>query len=115
MSVDGVWTTQYLGQTGWENIGVVVIDGGRVLGGGRHHYVIGGCTVSGNSLTIELHTEVHGATQTFFGMNDKSFDLIAEVELDGDSFYGTMRRTGVDQYSMEFRANRRTGLSDSTA
>ena len=65
--------------------------------------------------TLVRYIEIHGETQTFFGMNDQSFDLAAEVEVAGDSFSGTMRRTGVDQYSMEFRAIRRAGLNDSAA
>jgi hypothetical protein len=112
MSIEGVWTTQYLGQNGWENIGALVLQDGRIRGGGRHHYSIGNYSVSGKNLELNLRIEVYGKTQTFFGMKDTSFDLVTNVELDGDTYSGSCRRPDVKGFDMQIRGMKRANLED---
>ena len=100
MTMNGVWTTQFIGTTGWENIGVLIMEDGRVRGGGRHHYVLGHYSASGNQVKLELHVEVHGKTQTFFGQKDTRFDMVGIVEQDGDTFSGSFHRPDVKQFDL---------------
>ena len=37
MTIDGVWTGEFYGPYGWENNGVYVLEGGRIIGGNDRH------------------------------------------------------------------------------
>jgi len=41
MTFDGIWAAQIYGVYGWESTGILILENGRVLGGGNNHYSIG--------------------------------------------------------------------------
>jgi len=79
MTVEGIWTTEILGLFGWESMGVVILEKGRAIDGGNHHYSVGSYKSSGDEIQISLAVEYHGTPRTMFGASDKNMT----VELSG--------------------------------
>ena len=79
MTIEGIWTTEIMGLFGWETTGVLVLEKGRAIDGGNHHYSVGSYESSGDEIHISLSVEYHGTPRTMFGASDK----MLQVELNG--------------------------------
>ena len=107
MSLDGIWTTEFHGQMGWENVGVLVMQDGAVAGGNNSHFSHGSYTESGDEVTLTLAINFHGTPRTVFGEREKEFTLQLDGKRDGDTIVGTYFRTDKPKMTLNFRAVRR--------
>ena len=79
MTIEGIWTTEIISLFGWETTGIIILERGRAIDGGNHHYAVGSYETSGDKIHISLSVEYHGTPRTIFGASDKNL----KVELDG--------------------------------
>ncbi|MDH3692120.1 MAG: hypothetical protein OEU36_22005 [Gammaproteobacteria bacterium] len=99
MSVEGIWTSEVMGLFGWETTGILVLENGRAIDGGNHHYSVGSYTTSGDNMNIELAVEYHGTPRTIFGSSDKNLTVEIEGKIQGSTVEGNARRIDKpDQY-----------------
>ncbi len=107
MALDGIWTTEFHGQLGWENVGVLVMQDGAVAGGNNNHFSHGSCTESGDAVKLTLMVNFHGTPRTVFGEREEEFTLQLEGTRSGDTITGTYFRTDKPRMTLDFRATRR--------
>ena len=79
MSLEGIWTSELMGLFGWEPTGIMVLDDGRAIDGGHHHYSVGSYETSGDRIHISLSVEYFSTPRTIFGASDRNL----QVEVDG--------------------------------
>ena len=111
MSIDGLWTGELYGLQGWENSGVVVLEHGRALGGGRHHFAVGSYEVSGDEFKLLLSIEYHGPPRTLFGSSAKTLQIQFDGTVDGGRIEGSVCRPESPELSLMFRLTRRAEIS----
>jgi hypothetical protein len=98
------------GLQGWENAGVIVLNGGHALGGGRHHYSIGTYKGSGEDFSMSLAITYHGPPRTLFGSSDKELSINVDGQVEGDEILGSVYRPGSPNQSLAFRLTKRTDI-----
>lgn len=111
MSIEGLWTGELYGLQGWENSGVVVLDDGRALGGGRHHFSIGTYEVSGNDIRVSIVLQYHGKPRTLFGSSEKEISIEFVGQAADGIIEGTVCRPENPKQSLMFRMTKRTDIS----
>ena len=77
MKLDGIWTARVFGPVGWENAGVIVLEDGRVLGGGHRHYLHGSYLDSGDEIWMTVRVTNYGGNRSSLSRNERT--LLAEV------------------------------------
>ena len=110
MALEGLWTAEIYGLNGWENAGVLVLHGGHVLGGGRHHYSTGTYNCSGEDFGMSLDITYHGQPRTLFGSSDKNLSINVEGQVHGDEILGSVFRVGSPKRSLAFRLTKRVEM-----
>ncbi len=110
MSIEGIWTTEFHSQFGWENAGVMILEGGRAVGGDRNYYSKGSYTDSGDSVEIKLSIQVYGTPRVLFGEAEEAFEIVLNGKQDENVIAGTFSRTDKPKLSLPFRATRRADL-----
>ena len=95
---------------GWENSGVIVLNGGHALGGGRHHYSIGTYKGSGEDFSMSLAITYHGPPRTLFGSSDKELSINVDGQVEGDEILGSVYRPESPKQSLAFRLTKRTDI-----
>lgn len=110
MAFDGIWTSELLGLFGWETTGIVVIDDGRVIDGGNHHYSTGCYRVTENEITISLTVEYHGTPRTIFGSADKHLSVEINGKLRGETIVGSAHRLDKPDQKITIKLTRRADL-----
>ena len=110
MSIHGLWTSEFYGLYGWENNGMVVLDDGRALGGGRHHFSVGTYEVSGKEFRMAIDIEYHGPPRTLFGSSDKKISLKLIGEMRDSSIEGSVFRSESPRQSLMFRLTKRADI-----
>ena len=113
MSVDGIWTSEIMGLFGWEPIGVIVLENGRAMGGGVHHYSVGSYQISGRDIQFNISVEFHGTPRTIFGSSDKKLTVIIEGELRDRVIEGRANRLDNPSQQVAYRLTRRADLPES--
>jgi hypothetical protein len=98
------------GLHGWENTGVIVLNGGHALGGGRHHYSIGTYKGSGEDFSMSLAVTYHGPPRTLLGSADKELSISFDGQVEGDKILGSASRPGSPNQSLSFRLTKRTDM-----
>ena len=111
MSVEGLWTGELYGLQGWENSGVLVLERGRALGGGRNHFATGSYDVSGEDFSLTLNIEYHGPPRTLFGASEKRIEIRYEGKVADGVIEGSVFRPHNPRLSLMFRLTRRAGLT----
>jgi hypothetical protein len=110
VSIEGLWTSEMYGLQGWEDVGVIVLNSGHALGGGRHHSSVGDYTFSGGEFSMSLAITYHGQVRTLFGSSDKSLSIQVEGRMQGDKILGTVHRAGSPSLSLSFRLTKRAEM-----
>ena len=110
MSVDGLWTSEIYGLHGWENTGVIVLDGGQTIGGGRNHYSVGTYSQSENDIGISLLITYHGTPRTLFGSSDSQLSLRFDGQYDDGVIEGSVYREGNPRQTLSFRLTKRADI-----
>lgn len=111
MSIEGLWTAEIYGLHGWENIGVVVLESGRVLGGGRHHFSTGTYKVSDGEIKLSVVIEYHGKPRTLFGSSKKKISMDYTGRRKGDTIEGIVCRPKNSKQTLMFRLAKRADIS----
>lgn len=110
MPVEGIWTTELYGPFGWEGVGIMILDGGRALGGGSKHYAKGNYVVSDDTVRVNLRVEVFGPPPALFGEREDAFDIVLEGKQVNNLINGKFSRPGKRSTSLTFRATKRADL-----
>jgi hypothetical protein len=111
MSIEGLWTGELYGLQGWENAGVIVLESGRALGGGRHHFSTGTYKISGGEFQLKLAVEYHGKPRTLFGSSKKKISMNFTGKRAGDKIEGTVCRPKNSKQTLMFRMTKRAEIS----
>ncbi len=110
MSIEGIWTGEVYGPFGWENRGVFLLEGGRIVGGDNRQYSIGTYSLSSTDVRAELKVHYYGPPRTIFGENKEEFTtLIVGIWKDGE-VHGTISRPDRPQFDLEIRLTKRLDL-----
>ena len=110
MSIQGLWTSEIYGLQGWENNGVVVLENGRVMGGGRHHFSTGSYEVTGEEFSMSLDIEYHGPPRTLFGSSDKRITLALTGQIGDNTIEGSIFRPESPKQSLMCRLTKRVDI-----
>ena len=110
MAVDGIWTTELLGLFGWETTGILVLDNGRVIGGGNHHYSVGKYQSNGEDVTFSVSVEFHGTPRPIFGATDRSLSVEGNLRVDGEVMEGTIYRADKPDQTVAYRLTKRSEI-----
>ena len=110
MPVEGIWTTELYGEFGWEGIGIMILDGGRALGGSSNHYAKGSYVTSDDAVKVNLRVQVFGTPPALFGERQEAFDIVLEGKQAKNRISGTFSRRGKRGVSLTFRATKRADL-----
>jgi hypothetical protein len=112
-SVDGLWSAEFGTLNGWTNGGVIMLDKGRLLGGGEHYYCVGRFDLRGHVFTAEARcSHFHGPTMNAFGHTLPIFYLTVKGRLVGDFIDGEMHQSDQPGQKLPFRLVWRAGLPD---
>lgn len=110
MAFDGIWTSEILGLFGWETTGILVLENGRAIDGGNHHYSTGKYEQIGNEIQIHLNVEYHGTPRTIFGSADKTLSVEIHGKLRGDTILGAAHRQDKPDQRVTVRLTRRADI-----
>ena len=110
MAFDGIWTSEILGLFGWETTGILVLDEGRAIDGGNHHFSTGRYEATDNDIRISLAVEYHGTPRTMFGSADKTLSVIIQGKLEGDAIVGEAHRQDKPDQKITVRLTRRSDI-----
>jgi len=111
MSIEGLWTGELYGLHGWENAGIIVLESGRALGGGRHHFSTGTYKMSGGEFQLSMAIEYHGKPRTLFGSSKKKLSMKFTGHRAGDKIEGTVCRPKNPKQTLMFRLTKRADIS----
>jgi hypothetical protein len=107
---EGIWTSEILGLFGWETTGIVLLEDGRAIDGGNHHYSTGTYEATGQEIRISLKVEYHGTPRTIFGAADKSISVEIVGKLRGESIVGSAHRLDKPDQKITIRLTRRADI-----
>ncbi|HHH42587.1 MAG TPA: hypothetical protein ENK49_00470 [Gammaproteobacteria bacterium] len=115
MSIDGVWSSDIGGAYGWEAIGTIFFEKGRLLGGGRNHYSSGRYREKPDgSITFHLDFNQFGKKRALFGRKSEhlSIDIKARLNEKGNTILGEATMPGHSEYSIAVRFRKRGALPE---
>lgn len=110
MAFDGIWTSEILGLFGWETTGILILERGRAIDGGNHHYSTGSYEVSESAITISLNVEYHGTPRTIFGAADRNLSVEIHGKLRGNTILGAAHRSDKPDQKITVRLTRRAEI-----
>ena len=113
MAVEGIWTSELMGLFGWETTGILVLEKGRAIDGGNHHYSVGSYETSGNQIHISLSVEYHSTPRTIFGASDKNLQVEVEGTIENGIIIGKAHRADKQDHKAMCRFTRRSDLPGS--
>ena len=111
MQIDGIWTVEYYGLSGWTKGGVLFFQNSRVMGGNDDLYVIGSYEASDNAYKIMLEVTLLKAPQAVFRFDENKLPVQIEGELEGSSFTGTATRLDTAAFRVPVKLTKRSDLS----
>ena len=110
MPLEGIWTMEIYGPFGWDNRGVYIFEGGRIMGGNNRQFTGGTYRLSGDAVEAEITMHYYGPPRTMFGEAREEFTAKLEGRLEGDEINGTIRRPDRPQFDLQVRLTRRMDL-----
>lgn len=111
--VDGLWSAEFNTVNGWASGGVVILDRGRLLGGGDHYYCVGHFDLRGHVFAGEARcSHFHGPTVNAFGNTLPLFHVTIKGRLVGDFIDGEMHQSDQPGQVLPFRLVWRAELPD---
>lgn len=75
---DGIWSVDIFGMYGWESIGMLGLNDGHAIGGGNHHYAVGGYTETDGKVSISLTMNYKDVPRTLLGEAKNRFKVVFE-------------------------------------
>ncbi|MFQ5352280.1 MAG: hypothetical protein ACE5D3_04320 [Candidatus Binatia bacterium] len=111
MALDGIWTGELYGVYGWESTGILILEKGRVLGGGNNHYSVGTYEESDDDVSLSFVVEYHGQVRTLFGESRRNISVNFEGKRDGSVIEGTLARPDRADMTVTCRLSKRADLS----
>ena len=113
MSLDGIWSSDIGGAYGWEPIGTVFLQGGRIKGGGRNHYSIGTYEEkTDGSIVFHIDINQFGKQRALFGQKSDQLSIVLTARLYGDKLIGEATMPGHSEYGIAVRFKRRGDLQE---
>ena len=113
MSLDGIWSSDIGGAYGWEPIGTVFLDGGRLKGGGRNHYSIGTYEeMDDGTIIFKIDINQFGSKRALFGQKSEMLSIVLTARQDGDKLMGEATMPGRSEYGIAVRFKRRGELPE---
>lgn len=110
MSIDGIWTSEIMGLFGWETTGILVLENGRVIGGGNLHFSVGSYEISSNEVHLSLSVEFHGKPRTMFGAADKNLSIEIKGKVNDGVIEGSAYRMDKPGQNIAYRLMRRADI-----
>jgi hypothetical protein len=110
MPIEGIWTLEIYGPFGWENHGVYIVEGGRIMGGDNRQCSFGQCHQSGDVVEARITTHYYGPPRTQFGEAREQFATELTGRLKGSEIDGVIRRPDRPQFDLQVRMTRRMDL-----
>jgi len=110
MAPEGIWSNEILGLFGWESTGILILEGGRAVDGGNHHFSIGTYESSDGQITISLKVEYHGTPRTMFGSADRNLSVRINGKLSADTIEGQAYRLDKPDQKISVKLTRRADL-----
>ena len=110
MSMDGIWTGEILGPYGWENSGVYVLEGGRIIGGSSRHYSTGTYTVEDGQYAADVSVHYYGPPRTIFGEQLEEFTIRVTGKIVDDRVEAEIARSDKPKTPVEYRMIRRMDI-----
>lgn len=107
MKIEGVWTAEVYGPFGWENIGIMVLEKGRIIGGGNRHYSAGSYALDGKDFKAKIDVTYYGPPRTLFGETAEEFCNVIKGKLSKDVIEATIKRPDKSHYDLRVRLTRR--------
>jgi len=115
MSINGVWSSDIGGAYGWEAIGTVFMEDGRLLGGGRNHYSVGSYKEKSDG-GISFHIDINqfGKKRALFGRKSENLSIVIKARQDGDRklILGEATMPGHSEYGIAIRFKKRGELPE---
>ncbi len=110
MAVDGIWRSELYGLFGWETTGVLILEKGRLIGGGHHHYSVGTYEDNGEDVNMTWEVEYYGTPRTVFGSSDKHFSVSFNGKLEDGTIEGPVFRTDRPKHYVSYRLTKKGDL-----
>jgi hypothetical protein len=111
MSIEGIWTGEILGPYEWENSGVYILEGGRIVGGNNRHYSTGTYDISGDDYKSSVSVHYYGPPRTVFSDSKREFEINVTGKLvDGELIEAKVVRTDRPATSVYYRMTKRMEL-----
>jgi len=110
MKTEGIWTAEIYGPFGWENIGILVFENNRIIGGGNRHYSAGSYSVSGDDFKADIEVHYYGPPRTLFGESAEEFTNHISGKLHENTIDGTIKRPGKPHHKLMLRLTRRMDI-----
>ncbi len=107
MKIEGIWTAEVYGPFGWENIGIMIFEQGRIIGGGNRHYSSGSYSISEDDFNASIEVHYYGPPRTMFGESSESFSNLITGKRNQDTIEGLIKRPDKPQYEIRVRLTRR--------
>jgi hypothetical protein len=110
MPIEGIWTGEVYGPFGWDNRGVFIVEGGRIIGGDNRQYSSGTYRQSGNELKARLTVHYYGPPRAVFGEAKEEITIDLEGEVSNHEINGVIRRPDRPQFDLQIRLTKRMDL-----
>ena len=113
-SVDGLWTAEFGTVNGWTSGGILILDKGRLFGGGDRYYCVGFFKLHEKRFSGEIMCHhFHGPTVDAFNTTLSDFNLSFRGRLMSDFIDGQMHHSDLPGQTLPFRLVWRATLPDS--
>ena len=109
MPIEGIWTMEYFGLTGWREAGIVIFKEGTVAGGSNHHYIVGSYEETNGNYNINVEIDFIELADTMFPI-EGSFPARIEGKPEGSIFSGSVSRSDVPGFHLPVRLTKRSGV-----
>lgn len=115
MPIEGIWTGEVYGPFGWDNRGVFIVDGGRIVGGDNRQYSSGTYRQSGNEVKARMTVHYYGPPRAIFGEAKEEITIELEGTVSNHEINGFIRRPDKPQFDLEIRLTKRMELPEASA
>ena len=113
MSINGVWSSDIGGAYGWEAIGVLFLEDGRLTGAGRNHYSSGNYQEQADGcITFTIDINQFGKKRALFGRKSDHLSIVINARQDADKklMMGEATMPGHSEYGIPVRFVKRGKL-----
>jgi hypothetical protein len=110
MSYDGIWTVQMADRSGWRNIGILAMEGGRAIAGNDNYYARGSYAVSEGLVHMTLAVWFYGTSGTLASASGQAFTIEFQGNATPQLISGTLSRPDKAKFRIRTRLTRRVDL-----